>query len=822
MGRPAKSVVYSADATALGDLAEPTRTVGVKVGDAANTVHETISGLEWEGEGKDAAQGRADRELAQDRQVVGDYNALADAYQNGSAAMAPMISDLTKTGQGLESDSFSVSEDWVVTDMFDYRAGTMAMVAMGVPQAVATTRMNQLQAERGNEAQTDTVNLQQRADALGQADQDTATAISKAKGDLDISAPPLAGLAGGDQAINDLKDLNDGKASPEEKARVQAAMSSWTPDQLAALQQGKPATMPQGQYDYLKSLMRGMDGMSPADINKTMSANGLQGAMGDTLRMMTNPNVQTANGDHGGITNAPKRLAAVLNSDLTYRTGTGPGAGQLPMVPLTQLNAINDMLSHGNQDLRVGSDVDRGLLNESAKIAALNNQGHAVYSDVPRGTGGKGVPFDIASTSDINNTLTGMLHNASGDHQAVTDFLTGASDPNSAGAARMGEATYGHFDGNKAFLDLATHKFNDGQHPVSEMIGWMGPNAYAPGLEGWDAAASANATAHLLSNNHDLLAAGIPNGDGGYKGLGQVNPDLVQTATKNLIPFLGNLDGVHIPGIQGDAIPGFTDTKDLTNMIQVLDSDPASAEAINRGAAAWEQHFAYEFGQTGDSELGRHAGQLTEAVQHANQAELNAFKANDNWDGVNAYREHAKNWDTTKEILNDAAGYIPGGGPALSLAKDLANLTANVGKEDVLGIPGDPHKLSDSDWTKALSATDKNFGHLVDGHNREFNMTQGFLDSHPDARSQFQNVPTQDGRIVNFVDQNGQLDWNAVTSAQKEFNDRYDVLSFGNPSVHIGEVWDSTEHGYQSGLNDTTINSVNLPQPPAASQPPGQ
>lgn len=181
MSRPGKSVVYSANATALGDLAEPTRTLGAQVLDAAGKVHGAIADLEWEGEGKDAAVGRADRELAQDKQVIGGYNALADAYQNGAAVMAPMISDLTKTGQGLEADTFAVAEDWTVADMFDYRAGKFAMMAFGVPEPVATDRMNQLQAERGNEAQNNTASLQQRADALGQADQDTATAISTAK-----------------------------------------------------------------------------------------------------------------------------------------------------------------------------------------------------------------------------------------------------------------------------------------------------------------------------------------------------------------------------------------------------------------------------------------------------------------------------------------------------------------------------------------------------------------------------------------------------------------------------------------------------------------
>ena len=59
MGRPSKTVVYNANVTALGDVAEPTRALGTKVLDAAGTVHGTIIDLEWEGDGKD---GRTDRQ----------------------------------------------------------------------------------------------------------------------------------------------------------------------------------------------------------------------------------------------------------------------------------------------------------------------------------------------------------------------------------------------------------------------------------------------------------------------------------------------------------------------------------------------------------------------------------------------------------------------------------------------------------------------------------------------------------------------------------------------------------------------------------------
>jgi len=95
----------------------------------------------------------------------------------------------------------------------------------------------------------------------------------------------------------------------------------------AAVQQGKPATIDQGQYDYLDGLMRAPDGMSAAEINKTLDKYpDLKGAMGDAYRVMGNPDIQAANGEHGGIGNEPNRIQALLNDDLKYQTGSRPGS----------------------------------------------------------------------------------------------------------------------------------------------------------------------------------------------------------------------------------------------------------------------------------------------------------------------------------------------------------------------------------------------------------------------------------------------------------------------------------------------------------------
>lgn len=100
MGRPSKTNVYKASATALGDLAQPLRDAAEKMLESADRVHTTVYDFEWEGEAKDSADGRADRELVQDRIVGSAQHALADAYDNAAKSMQPMIDGLKSKGQG--------------------------------------------------------------------------------------------------------------------------------------------------------------------------------------------------------------------------------------------------------------------------------------------------------------------------------------------------------------------------------------------------------------------------------------------------------------------------------------------------------------------------------------------------------------------------------------------------------------------------------------------------------------------------------------------------------------------------------------------------
>ncbi|GAB1815557.1 alpha/beta hydrolase [Mycobacterium sp. MUNTM1] len=193
MGRPQKSNVYKANATALGDMGPPLRTAGDKVLESAARVHEQVLGFDWQGHTKDAVDERAEREYMQDRAVAAAYDKLADAYENGAKAMQPMIESLKSNAQGLEGDHFNVSEDWAVTDTYDYAAArTLAKLMDPDDTAGLQSQVDQLQAHRANVAATETNNLQRLAGQLGAADAETARAINDAKHLLSDTTNPNA------------------------------------------------------------------------------------------------------------------------------------------------------------------------------------------------------------------------------------------------------------------------------------------------------------------------------------------------------------------------------------------------------------------------------------------------------------------------------------------------------------------------------------------------------------------------------------------------------------------------------------------------------
>ncbi|WP_078321311.1 hypothetical protein [Mycobacteroides chelonae] len=601
-------MVYNANATALGDLAEPTRTLGSKVLDAATLVHGAIIDLEWEGQGKDAAVGRVDRELAQDKQVVHGYNALADAYQNGSAVMAPMIADLTKTGQGLEADTFAVSEDWVVTDMFDYRAGIMAMVTMGVPQAIATTRMNQLQAERANEARANTVSLQQRADTLGQADQDTATAINDAKGDLAAAAPLSAGLSGEEGKDDFGNAFPNTFMSPEQNAAALARMvaaGTLSQADLDKLARGEKVQIPAGQMAYLYQMSQSLNGKSPEEIKmleQMLPTPETRAAFAQGLKIVSNPNVEVFGADQlkgyaqgatdetrgtfvpvsGSKVNLPSEIAKELSR--TDRVTQEPSRGFVTthLNGVGALQDINDIFKPGATI--TGSEATKSMLeaaNQYAAVDVKHNEGivHGLKTD---------------AHGSLTSALADVYQNTGKDHLAVHDMVTGK-------------------DGN-SFLRTVTHEqWGADSGKVGDAFRWM--------QEGNSPLATdtASKVAHYLADNKTELNA-MPGTEklllSGPKSFAEINPGLAKAMAEGVSPYLADLaqaptdSGLTHPGIEA-----FKNGGQLQNLFSVFDKNAESAGVINDAAYKQYQHLIENTAHPGlhgmQAEI---AGRLTNAM----------------------------------------------------------------------------------------------------------------------------------------------------------------------------------------------------------------
>ncbi|SHR63983.1 Uncharacterised protein [Mycobacteroides abscessus subsp. massiliense] len=192
MSRPRKSDVYKANATALGDLATPLREAARTLRGSAQRVYTTVDDFDWLGQTRESAVGRAEREMTQNRVKADHLDALAEAYENGSKTMQPMIESLKTKSKGLEGNTFEVTENWEARDKYDY-AAARKLAKMMDPDGSAglQAQVDQLQAQRANEATTETGNLQKLADELGVADTNTDATIGKALAALGQTPTPV-------------------------------------------------------------------------------------------------------------------------------------------------------------------------------------------------------------------------------------------------------------------------------------------------------------------------------------------------------------------------------------------------------------------------------------------------------------------------------------------------------------------------------------------------------------------------------------------------------------------------------------------------------
>lgn len=364
----------------MGSVAPKATLIAQGIRDAADTMNKTVDGLNWSGDGRRGAENRAERERTEMRLVADAFDDLATACLNGQTAMGPLVSTAKQSVTSLRKDGYEVDDgDWSVRDTYNYQA---ALDAAGKDQKLID-QVNTLQSTRQNEASNQTVTLQRLAADLGWADAAATTAIRTALNSIEQLTPATSGL-NPTVAAQDEAALRNGTATPEQVERLQLA-THLTQQQLDDLLAGKQVDLPQGQFDYLRGLMRSMDTMSVTDIKKL--GDGLpadqqtivRAGVADALQIMSNPQIEAGRqgvaADTGGMALLPTQVRTLL-TEKPYKSlnpARGGGAGGVIEVPrMGDFNALTDLLGNGNAGLAQGTDIDRGLLKQGAEIAGSN------------------------------------------------------------------------------------------------------------------------------------------------------------------------------------------------------------------------------------------------------------------------------------------------------------------------------------------------------------------------------------------------------------------------------------------------------------------
>ncbi|MDL9947143.1 hypothetical protein QSJ19_16435 [Gordonia sp. ABSL11-1] len=773
-------MVERADVSQLGSVANSLRPVGDGISRAADNVHRTIHGLDWTGQARVEAIGRADSEKSQMYGVSGAVTNLRTALTNGQSVMAPMVDSLKSSARNLEAASYDVADNWTVTDAYKY--GLAEAFAAGDKDEQA--RIEELKRQRAEEARNATVRLTRLAQDLEAADTACANAVRGANEEITAMAPIGAGLVGG-QAAGDLKAMRAGSMTPEQAARLRAA-TTLTPQQLEELREGRPAFMSQGQFDYLKSLMGEFDGVSLQEMKDIDERN--PGALGDALRLMSIPNVHTVGGESGGMNRLPVGVQTLLR-EKAVRTDTVVANGQLRTftdIPrLDDFKALNGLLGDGNQGLRLGADIDRGLLKQAAEIGGNMS---------PRGADTNyGNYHHAIDASELRETVDAMFQNGAGDHQAVADFLTGDNMDVTVTAGS-------HYNADDHIWDLMTTKWEPDELGAKSVMSWFGDSAGASGHEGVAAGRSMEALSDfIVRHEHQLTKLDL--GDDQYTTFGQRNPELAQAIARSAAPYIGNYFGLPDDMLVNHTVGPLGKEGDFASLLSVLGTDGTAGEMMVRSSSAWENHIAHEFGDDPrQSGLGVAAGQMHRAVEAGIDDLDTTLTDNHQWNENVDFNARGEKIDGVLALLQGS------GVPGLS---DAATIAGPAIKGMELGDPpGDPREIKP--WSSQIENYRDTHQQLTTGVPRSYLMIEPFLVDHPELVDRNWNG---DGKgPIDFFDSNGDLDWNTVVENRSRFTTFYDQ--------NLGVLDDNFNENTTSLVGGSQIDLSKEPEPNDSRRPP--
>ncbi|MDH3047390.1 hypothetical protein [Gordonia alkanivorans] len=785
MAAKTRSVVRDAHPEVLAHAASALVPVSTAIERKAGELHAKVTGLDWKGAARDGAVTLADWEKTQMTRVADAVEELGEAFKSGGSRMAPMVENLNTSATNLENDQFSVSEDWTVRDLRDHASEEKRNEG----DSTALSEIAEARRIRGEEATNETIRLQRLAQELHTADVDTKRAISEAEELIRTLAPVTAGLSVRQSEL-DLKALKDGKLSPVARERLRQA-TSLSPEQLEALRGGQATEIPQGQYNYLSSIMTELKTANMDELLKVHNA--APGLLGDAFRIMSSPNVHTKAGSTGGLDRLPDSVVSLLRENPIKRTTAGMSTGypySFAGVPrLDDFKALNTILSdRTDRGLQLGTDVDRGMLKQASEIAgALPDDEDKLF----------GLYDENQRVEDVRKLASSMLTNSSHDRQAVTDFLTGE---------RMGvTVAEGHrYAADAHVLNILSERWSvDGVKLGAEgdlsggrdLFDWIGAAAPSEGYEGQLGGRAANALARILIDHENELDSLVverdSTGNNKYETFGDRNALLSQVLAKNLAPYFGNFAGAPDGVLVNHTAGPLEDTVEFSKLIGVLSTDPGAGRVALSAAVQWENFLAHEYGSDPEnSELATAAAKIHRSMDDGLTNALSTLADNDHWERLREYNEKSF-------LIDSAGGLLAAGGLKIPGLSEVAGMAVPLVKMDEVALPTADPQDNESAWKTELENLGTGLDKMTAGHDRVVHVTSGYLEDRPDLWGKVWTA--RDGAQITFVKPGGSLDLEVVQANGREFT-RFSK-EIGAESIRF----EYNDH-FGESLEDPTIN----------------
>ncbi|QTI70524.1 hypothetical protein [Gordonia polyisoprenivorans] len=672
-----KSEVLAYDASALLDLAGAWTTMGTGIEDLFTRYRSTVAmnnGTHWTGAAADAAVARAESDLRASRTAAQTLTDLADRATQGYWSIDAPLRRARAAIATAEASGFTVDEHLTAHPR---AAGPMTVAIRDA--IVAHTQ------------------------AITSAVADVITADTDVRNGLaGIRSGLISGFTSAD-SIGSTEGGVDGRAlatdpstlSPEALRRLVEA-GRLDPQQVTALEAGAPVTISASHMEYMNTLLRGLDGKSPQEIEAILGAlppeaqSGLVNIMqisshhDVTASVTGDPEVPTT----GGLAVLPAQMRASLTRKdlLVFGTkstpglpGSSVGGNSYSLNGVADNQAISRIVGMGERQYGMGTDLDHALMHATktylhGQVLAEQDPNNPSYTVDGRGrmrdesltTGMIGALSSdtIAINAAVADPQTGM--------QFVTDVLTHQWDDDGRNAALM-----------FTFADTEM-RVENADDPLDVIRATRAGDI----MESVARATASDAAWKLMS--------AIPGTDG--QSLGEVNPALVRGLALSMGEYLPDLVGT-------DEHPGF-DVKSLdrdtlrgaSNIIAALNTDPQAGEAINSRVMLTQLELERDFGQNPDANeklitAGRLEGIVDRGIKLATLDEYGREAA------AEAYQRKSESVDQMFTLLSTAGGYAPFGEDATGLA-DATGLTGRL-KDLLIGPPTDTSVTINPDGTVA-------------------------------------------------------------------------------------------------------------------------